>query len=61
MAEQKDDLGQTARPVQSRKPSQSGGVAEPLTASDRVTGDGSGSAAATGEKSSATVVRRKNQ
>ncbi len=61
MAEQKDDPGQTARSAQSRKPSQSSGMAEPFAASERITADGSGSTAATGDKTSATVVRRKQR
>src|SRR5947207_1530567 len=61
MADQMDDPGQTARSAQSRKPSQTSGVTDTSATSDRVTGNGSGSATATDDKTSATVVRRKQR
>jgi subtilisin len=62
MAEQKDDLGQTAKVIQSRKPTQSSGTAEQFAAVDRVANDGRPeSTAGTADKISATVVRRKQR
>jgi subtilisin len=67
MAEQKDDPGQAAKLTQSKRATQGGGAAEPLTAQngtaqDRVTGDdGSGSRTGTADKTTATVVRRKQR
>jgi subtilisin family serine protease len=64
MAEQRDESGQgqTAKLAQSRKPTQSSGATEPFAASDRVSGDDrTGSATGTRDKTSATVVRRKQR
>jgi subtilisin len=60
MAEQKDDSGQTAKSAQSKRTSQAGGVSDAFTTSDRITGNGPGSASA-GDKTSAAVVRRKQR
>jgi subtilisin family serine protease len=67
MAEQKDDPGQSAKLTQSKRATPTSGAAEPFavqngTAQDRVTGDeGSGSRTGTADKTSATVVRRKQR
>jgi len=67
MAEQKDDPGQAAKLTQSRRATQAGAAAEPLTAQngtaqDRVTDDDrSGSRTGTADKNPATVVRRKQR
>jgi subtilisin len=61
MAEQKDDPGQAAKSAQSKRSSQASGVTDAFTMSDRVGGNGPGSASATGDKTSATVVRRKQR
>src|SRR6266700_4390941 len=64
MAEQRDESsqGQAAKLAQSRKPTQSSGATEPFAASDRVSGDDrTGSAIGTRDKTSATVVRRKQR
>src|SRR5882762_8909643 len=67
MAEQKDDPGQAAKLTQSRRATQAGAAAEPLTAQngtaqDRVTEDDrSGSRTGTADKNPATVVRRKQR
>jgi subtilisin family serine protease len=64
MAEQRDESGQgqTVKLAQSRKPAQSSGATEPFAASDRVSGDDrTGSATGTRDKTSATVVRRKQR
>jgi subtilisin family serine protease len=64
MAEQRDESGQgqTAKLAQSRKPTQSSGATEPFTTSDRVSGDDRiGSTTGTRDKTSATVVRRKQR
>src|SRR5260370_27339896 len=64
MAEQRDESsqGQTAKLAQSRKPTQSSGATEPFAASDRVSGDDrTGSATGIRDKTSATVVRRKQR
>jgi subtilisin len=69
MAEQKDNLGQTAKSAQSKRPSQSAqtsGVPDAFAASDQLAGnDGPDSAAGAGigagDKTSATVVRRKQR
>src|ERR1700722_19823034 len=67
MAEQKDDLGQTARATQSKKPTQSSGTVEPFAAADRAAADRVGSdgraESTTGaaDRISATVVRRKQR
>jgi subtilisin len=60
MAEQKDDLGQTAKSAQSKKPSQASGVNEEFTTPDRATGGGPGSSG-TVDRTSAAVVRRKQR
>jgi len=62
MGEQRDESGQSqaGKPVQSRKPAHSSGATEPFAATDRVSGDdrtGSG----TRDRTSATVVRRKQR
>jgi subtilisin len=67
MAEQKDDPGQSAKLTQSKRATQGSAATEPFaaqngTAQDRVTGDdGSGSRTGTADKTSATVVRRKQR
>ena len=64
MAEQRDDSGQgqTAKLAQSKRPTQSSGATEPSTTPDRVSGDDRpGSAPGIGDKTSATVVRRKQR
>jgi hypothetical protein len=64
MAEQRDESGQgqTAKLAQSRKSTQSSGATEPFATSDRISGDDrTGSAAGTRDKTSATVVRRKQR
>jgi subtilisin len=61
MAEQKDDPGQTVKSAQSKRPTQAGGVNDAYTASDRVSANGPGSSSATGDKTSATVVHRKQR
>ncbi len=67
MAEQKDDPGQAAKPTQSKRATQASGATEPFatqngTAQDRVTGDESpGSRTGTADKTTATVVRRKQR
>src|SRR5882724_4065017 len=64
MAEQRDDSGQgqTAKLAQSKRPTQSSGATEPFTTPDRVSGDDRpGSAPGIGDKTSATVVRRKQR
>src|SRR5579863_2991124 len=62
MAEQKDDLGQTAKATQSKKPTQSGAAAEHFAAADRVASDGRAeSATSAPDRISATVVRRKQR
>ncbi len=67
MAEHKDDPGQAAKLNQSRRATQAGAAAEPLTAQngtaqDRVTEDErSGSRTGTADKNPATVVRRKQR
>src|SRR5258708_35937397 len=67
MAEHKDDPGQAAKLTQSRRATQAGAAAEPLTAQngtaqDRVTEDDrSGSRTGTADKNPATVVRRKQR
>jgi subtilisin len=53
MAEQKDELGQSAKLAQSRKSTQSSGATDPE--------DKSGTTVGTAEKTSATVVRRKQR
>jgi subtilisin len=53
MAEQKDDLGQSAKLAQSRKSTQSSGATDPE--------DKPGSTVGTADKTSATVVRRKQR
>ena len=67
MAEQKDDPGQAAKLTQSRRATQAGAAAEPLTAQngaaqDRITEDDrSGSRTGSADKTPATVVRRKQR
>jgi subtilisin len=67
MAEHKDDPGHAAKLTQSKRATQAGGGAETLTAQngtaqDRVTEDGrSGSRTGTADKTSATVVSRKQR
>jgi subtilisin len=61
MAEQKDDPGQAAKLAQSKRATQSGGATDPFAAQDRVAGDGSGSTTGAADKTSATVVRRKQR
>jgi subtilisin len=67
MAEQKDDPGQAAKLTQSRKVAQASGATESFaaqngTAQDRVAEDDrSGSRTGTADKTSATVVRRKQR
>jgi len=64
MAEQRDESnqGQAGKLTQSRRPAQSSGATEPFAASERVPGDDrTGSATATRDKTSATVVRRKQR
>jgi len=67
MAEQKDDPGQAAKLTQSKRATQASGATEPSavqneTAQDRVTGDDkSGSRTGTADKTTATVVRRKQR
>jgi subtilisin len=61
MAEQKDDPGQTAKSAYSKKPNQASGVSDAFTTSDRVTGIGPGTGSTAGDKTSATVVRRKQR
>src|SRR5712672_1431311 len=67
MAEHKDDPGQAAKLTQSRRATQAGAAAEPLTAQngtaqDRVTEDDrSGSRTGTADKNPATSVRRKQR
>jgi len=67
MAEQKDDPGQAAKLAQSKRAIQTGGAAETFTAQngtaqDRVAEDDrSGSRTGTADKTSATVVRRKQR
>src|SRR5258708_24545409 len=67
MAEQKDDPGQSAKLTQSKRATQASGATEPFaaqngTAQDRVAGEeSSGSRTGTADKSSATVVRRKQR
>jgi subtilisin len=64
MAEQRDESGQgqAAKLAQSRKPTQSSGATEPFATSDRVSGDDRiGSATGSRDKTSATVVRRKQR
>jgi subtilisin len=60
MAEQKDDP-QTAKPAQAKRPSQASGVNDAFVASNRVAGNGNGPGSAGGDKTSATVVRRKQR
>src|ERR1700694_100493 len=67
MAEQKDDPGQSAKLTQSKRATRGSGATEPFaaqngTAQDRVTeDDSSGSRTGTADKTSATVVRRKQR
>ena len=62
MAEQKDDLSQTAKATQSKKPTQSSGTVEPFAAADRVASDGRAeSTTGAADRISATVVRRKQR
>jgi len=71
MAEQKDDPGQAAKLTQSKRATQASGATEPFAAQnataqdraqDRVTGDDSpGSRTGTADKTTATVVRRKQR
>jgi hypothetical protein len=69
MAEQKDNLGQTAKSAQSKRPNQtnqSSGVPDAFAASDHLAGDdrpdaAPGAGTSAGDKTSATVVRRKQR
>jgi len=69
MAEQKDNLGPTAKSAQSKRPSQANqtsGVPDAFAASDHLAADDKpesplGAAGSAGEKTSATVVRRKQR
>src|SRR5216684_6818953 len=71
MAEQKDDPGQSAKLTQSKRATQASGATEAFAAQngtaqdraqDRVIGDdSSGSRTGTADKTSATVVRRKQR
>jgi subtilisin len=69
MAEQKDNSGQTAKSAQSKRPSQTtqtSGVPDAFAASDQIAGDdgpdsATGAGTGAGDKTSATVVRRKQR
>ena len=70
MAEQKDNLGQTAKSAQTKRPSQTSGVphasvvSDAFGAPDHLAGDDrpdSAAGASAGDKTSATVVRRKQR
>ena len=60
MAEQKDDPGQTAKPMQSKRTTQLSGVTESFTAQDGTDGR-SGSRSGSTDKGTAAVARRKQQ
>jgi hypothetical protein len=62
MGEQRDESGQSqaGKPVQSRKPAHSSGATEPFAATDRVSGEDK-TASGTRDRTSATVVRRKQR
>lgn len=66
MAEQKDNLGQTAKSAQSKRPNQTSGGPDAFVASDHLAGEdrpdsATGAGTSTGDKTSATVVRRKQR
>ncbi len=64
MAEHKDNSSQTAKAAQSKRPNQTGGALDALGASDRVIADDapdSATGSSAGDKTSATVVRRKQR
>lgn len=66
MAEQKDNLGQAAKSAQSKKPNQPSDVPDAFAASDHLAGNDRADAApgtgtSAGDKTSATVVRRKQR